>query len=154
MKRILLTGMSGTGKSTVLRMLRSDDTITNDLDNSEWIEKNPLTGERQFRIQSLLEYMWKHSDKNIVLAGCEANQVELYHSLDAVILMTAPLSVMEERIKRRKNNPFGKSDSEWAQIVADKENIEPLLANHCTYICHTDRPVHEVVIDISRFIRQ
>ena len=153
MKRILLTGMSGTGKSTVLRMLRDDHTVTIDLDNTEWVEIDPLTGVREFRIQPLLAHMRQNSDKHIVLAGCEANQYQLYNALDAVILMTAPLPVMRERIRQRKENPYGKSNSEWARIVADKEEIEPLLARHCTYICPTDRPLEDVVMDVKRFLR-
>ena len=153
MKRLLLTGMSGTGKSAVLQLLCAEDTITIDLDGSEWVEWNPMTGDRQFRILPLLEYMRKNAGKNIVLAGCEANQGELYDSLDAVILLTAPLSVMRERIERRKDNPYGKTSGEWAQIVDDKERIEPLLAGTCTYICRTDRPMEEVVRDIRRFMR-
>lgn len=153
MKKILLTGMSGTGKSTVLRLLRAGDTLTIDLDDSEWIETDPLTGERLFCIQPLLAYMRAHADKNIVLAGCEANQHELYGELDAVILMTAPLSVMKERVRRREDNPYGKRSSEWAEIVENKQTIEPLLARRCTYICDTDRPVEEVALDISRFLR-
>ena len=153
MKRILLTGMSGTGKSTVLRLLRAEDTLTIDLDHTGWVETDRQTGERRFRVQPLLAYMRAHADKNIVLAGCEANQHELYGELDAVILMTAPLSVMKERIGRREDNPYGKRDSEWDEIVENKATVEPLLARRCTCVCDTDRPVEEVAAEIRRFLR-
>ena len=152
MKRILLTGMSGTGKSTALRHLRADDTLVIDLDVSEWVGTDPLTGERQFLIRPLIDYMRSYPDKHIVLAGCESNQRELYGELDAVILMTAPLSVMKDRILRRADNPYGKSSSEWARIVDDTATVEPLLARHCAYVCRTDRPLQEVVDDIRRFL--
>ena len=152
MKRILLTGMSGTGKSTALRHLRAEDTITIDLDDSEWIAADPLTGERRFLTRPLIEHMRSHPDKHVVLAGCESNQWELYGELDAVILMTAPLSVMKERILRRDDNPYGKNSSEWARIVDDTATVEPLLALRCTCVCQTDRPIQEVVEDIRRFL--
>ena len=154
MKRILLTGMSGTGKSTALRHLRAEDTMVIDLDESEWVEADPLTGEQQFLSGPVIEYMRGHPDKHIVLAGCESNQWELYGELDAVILMTAPLPVMRERILRRTDNPYGKSSGEWARIVEDTQAVEPLLARHCTYVCQTDRPIQEVVEDIRRFLQE
>ena len=154
MRRILLTGMSGTGKSTVLRRLRAEDTLTVDLDESEWVATDPTTGERRFRIEPLVRFMRENDDRHIVLAGCEVNQGQLYDYLDAVILMTAPLRVMRERISARTDNPYGKSDDEWARIVADKEEIEPLLARRCTYICDTDRALEEVTRDIARFLRE
>ena len=39
MKRVLLTGMSGTGKSTMLRMLASDRIAVLELD--DWMDESP-----------------------------------------------------------------------------------------------------------------
>jgi len=145
--RILLTGMSGTGKSTVLKALESDDTICVELDDGFWLTGSPI----RIRTNELLDWMSRQSALNIVIAGCEENQGEMYKSLDAVIVMTAPDEVMRKRILARPN-PFGKSADEWEKILSDKREFEPLLKAHCTYVCDTNRPFDEVLEDIRRFI--
>lgn len=122
MSKILLTGMSGVGKSAALEAMSSEDTLCIDLDDSPWMETESEPGERA-----------------------------LYGALDAVIVMTAPLEVMRRRILCRQN-PFGKRADEWQRIVQDKCQIEPLLKGNCTYVCDTDRPMAEVLADIRRFL--
>lgn len=151
MKRILLTGMSGCGKSTVLAALSSNDTLCVDLDISEWMSVDSSTGERLIRTESLLKWMETQQCKNLVIAVCESNQSALYPALDAVIVLTAPLDVMRRRILQRYN-PFGKSDEEWQKIISDKATIEPLLMKNCSFVCDTDRPLDAVLQDIRQFM--
>ena len=151
MSRILLTGMSGVGKSTVLKAMASEDTFCIDLDNSPWITSDPQSGERFILTAELTDWMKTQRCRNIVIAGCESNQKELYPALDAVIVMIAPLEVMQKRILAR-DNPFGKSDSDWQRIMRDKKQVEPLLTQNCTYVCDANRPLDAVLSDIFRYL--
>ena len=151
MKRILLTGMSDCGKSTVLAALASADTLCVDLDTDRWITADSTTGERLIRTAALLAWMETKVCKNLVLAVCGANQAELYPALDAVIVLTAPLDVMRSRIRSR-TDPYGKSAVQWRQIVADKAEVEPLLLKNCTFVCPTARPLPAVLQDIKQFL--
>ena len=150
-KRILLTGMSGTGKSTLLRQLASDQIATVDLDEPGWMETDS-TGERLIRIDRVRSFLAENAHRHVVLAGCAINQRELYGDLDAVILLTAPLPVMRRRIQARTDNPFGKSIPEWQKSESDTKEVVPLLRRSCTLELNTDRPLSETVEAILFFI--
>lgn len=57
MKRILLTGMSGVGKSTILSLLRDKHTICIDLDETNFVEIDFETGERRIYVDQLVSYL-------------------------------------------------------------------------------------------------
>ncbi|MDO4719550.1 MAG: AAA family ATPase [Peptostreptococcaceae bacterium] len=152
MKRILLTGMSGVGKSTLLSRIRDDNTICLDLDETDYLEFDLKTGERRICVERLVSYLDTVTDKNLVLAVCEANQGQIYPLMDAVILLTAPLEVMKERINARQDNTFGKDEAEWRRIVNDKREIEPLLMKSADYVIQTDGKLEEVLEKVERIM--
>lgn len=79
------------------------------------------------------------------MQGTVANQWRFYGRFDAVVLLTAPIDVVLDRLRRRTNNPFGKSADERARILADIAEIEPLLRQSATHEIDTTRPLPEVV---------
>jgi hypothetical protein len=62
----------------------------------------------------------------LFIAGCVANQSVLYHRFDAVVLLSAPVDVLLERVTDRAN-PFGSSAEDRAKIASDLATSEPLL---------------------------
>ncbi|RRD35141.1 hypothetical protein EII31_06990 [Leucobacter sp. OH2974_COT-288] len=152
MKRILLTGMSGVGKSTVLSLLRDEHTMCIDLDETNFVEIDFETGERQICVDQLISYMKTISDKDVVIAVCEANQHLVYPMMNKIILLTAPIEVMKERIKVRKNNNYGKTSEDWEKIVRDKIDIEPLLRKGADYVIQTDRELEGIIEKIKLII--
>lgn len=151
-KRILLTGMSGVGKTTILSMLQDENTICIDLDETDYIEVDIETKERLISIDKLLSYINSISDKNLILAVCEANQGQIYSLMSAVIVLTASLEVMKERINKRQNNNYGKDKEEWEQIVRNKKEIESLLIRRADYVIQTDGEIHEVFNKVKMII--
>lgn len=154
MHRVLFTGMSGVGKSTLLQALKNDDNLTLDLDDGGWILFDLVYNEPAFDIARLLAFFADHPDQDIFLCGTAANQGLLYPHLTAVITLTAPLEVMHQRIISRRDNPFGQWPEEWAQIVRDKREIEPLLMAGSDYVCNTDRDWQAVVQDVQDYLHQ
>ena len=152
MHRVLITGMSGTGKSTLLAALRMEDNIVVDLDYDDWIIYDEAFGERAMDIPRLLRLFEDQQGKDIFLAGCAVNQRALYPYLTAVIVLTVPLSVMHRRIRNRADHDFGKSPAEWEQIVRDKEEIEPLLIRGSHLVCDTDKDISVVVREIREYL--
>lgn len=137
MKRILLTGMSGTGKSAVIEELAKLGYKAIDLDSTEfshWIVVDPsdeLTPEegkdwvwQEDRVQKLLS---TEDADTLFVSGCAENMGQFLTQFNHVILLSAPADVLVERLKTRTNNSFGKEPQQVAQVLALKKSVEPLL---------------------------
>ena len=77
MKRMLLTGMSGVGKSTLARALRSERCLSVDLDEGWMLLRSP-DGERIIDVPRVERLFDTCRNRHIVLAGTAVNQGELY----------------------------------------------------------------------------
>jgi hypothetical protein len=127
-----------------------------DTDEDEWREYRPYPepidelhrGEYHWvaaRMQTLLD---SEDDRTLFVAGGVRNQSEFYDRFDAVVLLSAPVEVMLDRVARRTTNDYGKSDLERAEILADLAEIEPLLRAGCTQELDASRPLADVVADL------
>ena len=155
MSRVLVTGMSGTGKSSVLRALAAEGWAVVDADGDRWSRWQPGA-------DGVLEWMWdadamaellrEHEDGTLVVAGCSANQGRFYDRFDHVVLLTAPVEVMLERIDARTDNDFGKSVAERARVLDDLAHVVPLLRRGATLELDTDRPLDDVVAQVRALL--
>ena len=150
-RAILLTGMSGTGKSSALAELARRGHRTVDTDYGGWITDGP-DGEPVWdaaRMGAFLddarEQPAGHPAKALYVAGTVVNQGVFYPRFDAVVLMSAPLDVILARVATRTNNPYGNSAAERDRIAADLAAYEPLLRRTCTVEIDTSGPLAEVV---------
>ncbi len=146
MKRVLLTGMSGTGKSAVVRALTTRGYKAIDTDDG-WCDLLP--DGRQLWREGAIETLLATEDTDILfVAGCEENQVRFHPRFDHVILLSAPVETLTERLATRTSNPFGKTPAELRRILADVEQIEPLLRQRADHEIRTTAPLAEVVTTI------
>jgi broad-specificity NMP kinase len=147
MTRVLVTGMSGTGKSAALAELARRGHRVVDTDYGGWSEDVPLAGGgsqqlwREDRIAALLA---EPADGTLFVSGCVANQGRFYPRFDAIVLLSVPEPVLLERVASRRTNDFGKTDAERARILDDLRAVEPLLRRGATAEIDTRRPVAEV----------
>jgi len=146
---VFVTGMSGVGKSTVLAELARRGEAVVDTDHGGYIEPVFLVGQdepepwwREDRMHALLD---AHTASHLFIAGTVANQGRFYARFDAVVLLSAPLEVLLQRIASRSNNDFGKSSRERDRIIRDVTSVEPLLRKQATLEVDTRRPLDEVV---------
>ncbi len=140
---VLVTGMSGVGKSTALGELSQRGFTTIDTDDDAWIhvvEGEPLW--REPLIQALLD---RPRDTPLFVQGTVANQVRFYERFDAIVLLSSPVDVVFARLESRTNNPFGKTEEERKRIASDIAEVEPLLRQAATHEIDTARPLAEVV---------
>lgn len=144
---VLVTGMSGVGKSTVLAELARRGFAAVDTDDDGWIEV--VDGEPLWREPLIKELLDRPREVPLFVQGTVANQGCFYDWFDAIVLLSAPIEVVLQRIARRTNNPFGKSAQERAQILADIAEVEPLLRQAATHEVSTDRPLIEVVDTVA-----
>lgn len=164
MKRILLTGMSGTGKSTVVRELAARGYKAIDTDSDEWCEWVHVPfGSEQVGKPAGPDWIWREDRMQRLLAtedtdllfvsGCKSNQGEFYWQFDHIILLSVPVQVMLERLAKRTNNPYGKHPDELAQILGYHKTVEPRLRASATLEVDTRVPVDQVVATILAHVQ-
>lgn len=140
---VLVTGMSGVGKSTALAELARRGYATVDTDDGPWIEV--IDGEPLWRETLIDDLLHQPREASLFVQGTVANQWRFYDRFDAIVLLTAPTDVVLDRLRCRTNNSFGKADDERARILADIAETEPLLRRSATHEIETTRPLSEVV---------
>jgi dephospho-CoA kinase len=159
MKRVLLTGMSGTGKSTVILELAARGYKAVDADAegfSEWVETdgNP-TGAREgkdwrWREDKVQELLDTEDAAVLFVSGCAENMGKFFSRFDHIILLSAPPDVIVERLEARGNNPYGKRPEEVAQVLHNLQTIEPRLRRVAGHEIDTSAPLDEVIGKIQR----
>jgi dephospho-CoA kinase len=142
-QRILVTGMSGTGKSTTLAELAVRGYRVVETDEPGW--KVLRDGEWVWREDRIAELLAENGDGPLYVSGCVSNQGRFYDRFDAVVLLSAPAHVILSRIATRTTNDFGKGQGERALILADLESTEPRLRATCTHEIDATRPFDDVV---------
>jgi dephospho-CoA kinase len=148
MRRILVTGMSGTGKSTALAELRRRGFAVVDTDEAGWTK---WCGEddgyvwREDRIAELLE---RPHEATLYVSGTVSNQGRFYPEFDAVVLLSAPVDVLLRRLESRTTNAYGKSAEERDLILRHVAEVEPLLRATCTHVLDATQPVEAVVAEL------
>jgi NAD(P)-dependent dehydrogenase (short-subunit alcohol dehydrogenase family) len=112
---VLVTGMSGTGKSAALAELARRGHRVVDTDYGGYSEEVPSSDAggseqlwREDRIDALLD---EDDDGALFISGCVSNQGTFYPRFDAIVLLSAPADVILERVGSRETNEFGKSDA-------------------------------------------
>ena len=150
MKRVLLTGMSGTGKSSVVRGLTARGYKAIDTDDG-WVE--PLPDGRQLWREKAVQGLLDTEDADFLfIAGCEENQVKFHAQFDHIILLSAPLDTMLQRLATRTDNPYGKAPQELARFLDDVETVEPLLRRVASGEVRTTAPLDDVVAEVLRLV--
>lgn len=156
MSKVLVTGMSGTGKSAALVELGRRGYRVVDTDDPGWREYREHVGSTdelhrgewlwvEEKISGLLD---SEGGRSLFVQGCVRNQAAFYHRFDAVVLLSAPADVILDRITRRTTNDYGKTPVERAMVLDDLAQIEPLLRATCTHELDASRPLDLVVADL------
>lgn len=61
----------------------------------------------------------------------------MYPAFDHIVLLTAPLEVMLDRVTNRTSNPFGSLQEQREKIARDKQEFEPLLIQGADFVINT-----------------
>ena len=143
--RVLVTGMSGTGKSTALVELEKRGYRAVDTDSRESSEWVPGHDEWLWREDRMAELLAEDGEPTLFVSGCMSNQGKFYDRFDAIVLLSAPAEVTLERVDRRTTNDYGKTPRARELIVSHLETVEPLLRATSTHEVDASRPIAEVV---------
>jgi shikimate kinase len=161
-KRVLLTGMSGTGKSTVIEALAARGYKSVDTDYDGYSELVTIPADESTGLEPGQDWVWREDrirdllsieDVDVLfLSGCAPNQGKFYDQFDHIVLLTAPPGVLVQRLASRTNNPYGKRPDEVARVLHLQETIEPLLRRGAGLEVDTSIPLDRVVAKVLRHV--
>lgn len=155
MMRILITGMSGTGKSAVTAELARRGYRAVDLDAPDYSELVPAAQGELTGVGGGMDWVWNAAKvsalldstgpESLFVSGCSPNQGVFRPRFERVVLLTAPEPVIRARLATRRSNDFGKDPDELKRTLALIETIEPLLRRSADIVIDTIAPLDEVV---------
>lgn len=161
-KRILLTGMSGVGKSSVIAALAARGYTAVDADEGGFSELVTVPDDELTGLEPGQDWVWRadriaallaSNDTDILfLSGCSPNQGAFYPWFDQIILLSAPAAVIVARLATRTNNPYGKRPAEVARTLQLQQTIEPLLRQGAHHEIDTSVPLDRVVARVLQIV--
>ena len=148
MAAVLITGISGVGKSTALAELARRGHRVVDTDHGGWSEQVPAADgsgmEQLWREDRMQAFLAETAAGQLFVSGCVANQGKFSAQFAAIVLLSVPETLLVQRLASRQTNSFGKTEAELARILRDLHTVEPLLRAAATDEIDTRMPVGEV----------
>ena len=152
--RLLITGASGSGTSTLGRALAEKlGTAYFDIDDYFWLPTKPpflQKRDRNLRLSLLLEAL--HAAPSAVLGGSIVDWgAELENSFTLIVFLTVPASIRVARLRKREMEQLGHADPaflEWAAQYDEGRMDGRSLAKHERWLAARSCPILRLDGDI------
>jgi hypothetical protein len=103
------------------------------------------------RLQALLA---ADDDRDLIVAGTSQNQGKFYPYFNDIVLLSAPVEVIMDRLNRRASNPYGTTPRTQARVLEHIETVEPLLRAGAGHEIDTNRPLADVVGQVLELLHR
>jgi broad-specificity NMP kinase len=171
-KRVLITGLSGTGKSTVTGALATRGYHAIDADASSWSAwvavthavEAPDSAAEERGIWRTHDWLWRADRIHRLLAtaegellfvsGCAPNMRQFYPQFEHIILLSAPVQVLRERLSTRTTNAYGKHPDELARVLRQLQSVEPQLRRIASLEVDSSAPLDQVIDSLLAHVRR
>lgn len=170
---MLLTGIAGTGKSTIVRALNERGVVSLDLhdipglffwqnkETKEKVEYAPVesiewfdTVDRLCDIPKLKEILSQYED--IVAAGTTSgsNQEEFLSLFDKIILLQSNPDTLTHRMQTRINKSgYGKTKAEQDDNIEWQKEFDPKILSHGAIPISTEGELNDVVDKVIALVK-
>ncbi len=163
--KYLITGVAGTGKSTVAKELQKRGLVAYDTEVGFSYHIDKKTGQRAVypanptiewydvheRVfdEHILENLFKkHADEPLFICSITANQRKYYSQFDKIFLLTTDDETVVKRIEQRTDNHFGKHPLELKRIIDRHQEFDDELKAAGAVVIDSTQPVDQVVEQI------
>lgn len=165
MKNYLITGVAGTGKSTIAKELRRRGYAAYDTEegfsyyvdkqtgercayparpSQEWYDRH----ERVFDEKILMNLLKKHAGEPLFICSITANQSKYYGQFDKIFLLTAPDDVITHRLGTRTNNYFGRHPLDLQRVIGRHQQFDDELKAVGAILVDSTQPIEKVADEI------
>lgn len=149
--RVLVTGMSGTGKSAVAAELRSRGYAAFDADQ-DGLSAPGAGGAWAWRTDKVGQVLADAGENLVFFAGCSDEQSQF--AWDLTVVLTVPEAVLLDRLATRSSNTYGKAAGELDRVLADRREIEPVLLAQADLVIDTRQPLSAVVTSVLDLVER
>ena len=165
-----ITGISGSGKSSVRRELRrrGHTALGTDEDGlAHWVESESgavtrretmLVGDRtphfhahhhwRVDVQDVRRLAEDAGEERIFLCGAVQNEVDVWEYFDKAVLLSVDEATIRQRVVARTENDFGKSDFELDLILGWNRDIERAYEGYGAAVVDAGQSLQDVVDDV------
>ncbi|MCH8987035.1 AAA family ATPase [Patescibacteria group bacterium] len=172
MKKMYITGTSGTGKTTIAKALNDSGIYSFDIDSipnlCHWENKesgkkadwSPGIGAAWIKAHNwicdpvMLKNILDEQTKDVVITGIASNQDEYLDLFDKVFLLQSTEKTFIERILKREDNDFGKDSSEQKIILGYYKDFEKSLLAKGAISIDTENSVDTTVKTIISYLKE
>jgi len=163
MKKFCITGVSGTGKSSVIEELKKRGIDAFDIDSMEglchWrdetlgkrVEYYPGVGKEwldkhyYFCDTKKLKEIMDGCDGAVVVSGLASNQEEFLALFDKVFLFHCDEKIFLHRLDTRENHDFAKDKSEQEHVLGYYKEFENEMREYGAVPIDTNAPLNNIV---------
>lgn len=147
--KVFITGVAGTGKTTILSEIQKHGFVVIDLDatgmcrwrnsstheiteygfdgrSKEWLNEHEWYCDVEV-LKKLLSCI--REDRKVFVAGVVGNIAEVAAEFDKVFLLNVPDEELKKRLSTRTNNHFAKSDEEQEAVLSWRGELVSKLQN-------------------------
>ena len=164
-QKYLITGVAGTGKSTVAKELQKRGYAAYDTEVGFSYYVNKQTGEkaaypaqpslewyaqheRVFDEQVLNNLFKKHADEPLFICSITANQKKFYPQFKKIFLLTASDDLIASRLETRTNNHFGKHPLDKYRILSGHQAFDHELKSAGAIAIDSSQTLDQVITEI------
>ncbi|MBX4197207.1 AAA family ATPase [Candidatus Saccharibacteria bacterium] len=169
--KYLITGVAGTGKSTLAKELRRRGYAAYDVEegfsyyvdkqtgercaypkqpSQEWYDQH----ERVFDEKVLLGLLKKHAHEPLFICSITANQAKFYPQFDKLFLLTASDDIITHRLGTRTNNYFGKHPLDLQRVIGRHQQFDDELLALDAIPIDASLPIEQMTNKILSYINE